>query len=278
MGKSYVLWQSGLAAGVIAAILVATVVVQVREARKEGWRIQPGADWDFSESWASTATAGTAAFAAFFGSSDVVVALKGDKATVAPVIVVASAIALGLVTVAPLVVKAASSPMKGESCVAIAVAAWMTVGAALFEGTVIVWLAKDLTELSGWGDGPAKAAGVITGLLLLAYAYRSLRALLESPTPAQVATDVKHAEKSARAAAIALAVAEAKAVAAATAKGKVKLAHRNLGGEGLDAGAEEAKASVAEDDERQAAEAAEQAALDATTAASLVSRRRAAIL
>lgn len=282
MAKSYVLWQSAIAAGVIAVILVVTVIGRVRNDGKGGWRIQLGADWDFSESWASTATVGAAAFAAFFGSSDVVAALKGDKATVAPLIVVASAVALGLITVAPLVVKAAHDPVKGESSAAIAIAASMTVGAAIFEGIVIVWLAKDLTELNGWEDWPTKLAGFFTGCLLVTYAYRSLKALLESPTPAQAATRAKDAKEKERAAAIALAVAEAKAVATAEAKVRSALAERHFGaGVVAEPEAEEARTAVgvAEADEQQAKDDAEAAAAEAEAAAALVApRRRAAIL
>ncbi len=282
MTKSYVLVQSGIAATAVAAAVVAVVVYVVTRSGKGGWRIQPGDDWDFSESWASTATVGTAGLAALFGSSDVVIALKGDKATLAPVIVVASAVALGLVTAAPLVVKAASDSVKGESAVAISVAAWMTVGAALFEGTVIVWLAKDLTELGGWGDWPAKLAWLVTAVLLIAYAYRSLRVLLESPTPDQVAEATKSADQAARRASIALAVAEAQAVAAANARRRLSLRQTHEDGDvppGADIEQATAARDLAEREDTMAREMADESAEAAASAASRVpARRRAAIL
>jgi hypothetical protein len=278
MTKSYVLWQSAIAAGIVAAILVLLVVFRVNKAKKGGGRIQPGPDWDFSESWASTATLGAATFAAFFGSSDVVTALQGDKASVGPVIVVASAIALALITVAPLVVKAFSEP-TGESSAAIVVAAAITISAALLEGIVIVWLAKDFTELGGWENWPTKLAGAAIGCLLLTYAFRSLTILLESPTPAEAATQRAEAERKARAASIALAIANAKAVAASEAESlyaesrvRAGLADREVHP------AVKSTFDVAKAAAEQANQEAEQATADAAETGLLVARRRAAIL
>ena len=167
---------------VIAAVVVVGVVGASAVFRKQ-WKptVNPGADWDFSDSWASTVTIGASALAALFGSSDVVTAVGGDKATVAPLIVVGSALALTIVTAAPLLVKVFA---KGDRIytLAIAAAAVLTLSAAGLEGLLLVRLASDL-QLGGL-ESSAPWVGIVLALLLTAYAVRSLWVLFTTDAPA----------------------------------------------------------------------------------------------
>lgn len=167
--KESSLYSLGAAVVLVAA---ATVLAVLRGKWKSS--VSPEADWDFSDSWASNVTIGASALAAVFASSDVATAVGGDDATVAPLIVVGSAIALAAVTSAPLLVKVFSANGKIWTA-AIAVAAVLTLWAAGLEGLVIVRLASDF-RLGGIESWTPPVAAVLGGLLAV-YAVRSLWAI-----------------------------------------------------------------------------------------------------
>ncbi len=166
--------MSSLYALIAALALVLAIVLSSAKGSQWHWSVNPGDDWNFSDSWASNATIGASALAAVFGSSDVVTAVGGEDATVAPLIVVASALALAAVTSAPLVVKVCTTGSKIWS-VGIAVAAAITLWAAMFEGLVILRLAATLSL--GGIEASATWLGIVLGALLAAYAWRSLHAI-----------------------------------------------------------------------------------------------------
>lgn len=167
--------ESSLYAAVAAVVLVVAVSSWSAVKGQWHWSINPGADWDFSDSWASNVTIGASALAAVFGSSDVVTAVGGEDATVAPLIVVGSALALAAVTSAPLVVKVCTTGNKIWT-LGVSVAATITLWAAVFEGLVILRLAADLSL--GGIESSAPWVGIALGALLAVYAWRSLRALV----------------------------------------------------------------------------------------------------
>ncbi len=126
--------------------------------------------WSFSESWASNVTVASAALLAVLGSSDVVASVLGDEADVLGVVVVASAVAAGLVAIAPLIVKASVSTNGHVTAAGLFVAAIVTLTAASFEGLVLALNANEIMEGDAW-----LWVGMVVLALLAVYGYRSLK-------------------------------------------------------------------------------------------------------
>lgn len=131
-----------------------------------------GSKYDFSKSWASNVTIISGAFAAVFGSSEVLKALLGaEDESVLAVVVVAAAIAIGLVTAGPLIVLATRAG-KHPSAGGLLLGAVFTLGAAGGQLGVLVETGSSLDL--GRVDEAVLVLGVLGGLLLLVYAFRSL--------------------------------------------------------------------------------------------------------
>lgn len=152
----------------------------------------PGLDasWSFKDSWASTATVIAAAFTGVFGQSDVLKAIFGDDTTpVLALATVASAIALGLVGAAPLLLQAARTAESQVTVWGLLSAAVLTLAATGGELAVIALGAREL-DLGGF-ETFLPELGLIGGILLVFYAYRSLGQNLvtgsKKPKPTKVA-------------------------------------------------------------------------------------------
>jgi hypothetical protein len=130
-----------------------------------------GADWKFSDSWASNVTILSGAFAAIIGSGSVVEALVGaeDKDVIA-VALVASVVSAAFVGAAPLLLKIVG-PADQVTCCGLTLASVATVTGALGQLTVLALLALKL-DLKGfeWFIGGTGAVAVI---LLCVYVFRS---------------------------------------------------------------------------------------------------------
>jgi hypothetical protein len=135
-----------------------------------------GGKYDFSKSWASNVTIISGAFAAVFGSSEVVKAILGkeDKSVLA-VVVVAAAVAVGLVAAGPLIVLATRSG-KYPSAGGLLLAAVFTLAGAGGQLGVLVQTGANL-EL-GLVDEVVPFLGGLGTVLLLVYGFRSLNQAL----------------------------------------------------------------------------------------------------
>lgn len=166
-----VLSDSAFQAAIAALVVVLGTAVVAIAMKKWKSPANPGKDWDFSESWASNITIGSSALAAVIASSDVVAAVEGDKATVAPVIVVGGAIALALVTAAPLLVATFAKDGKIWTW-AIAAAGFLTLWGTVLQILVILRLSSTLA-LGGIESWTWLFGSVFLGLLGT-YSVRSL--------------------------------------------------------------------------------------------------------
>jgi hypothetical protein len=136
-----------------------------------------GVTWSLKDSWASNLTVVAAAFAGVFGSSDVLKAALGkDTAPVFALTTVSAAIAVGVVSSAPL----ALSVLRYRGNVtprALLVGAALTVGGVLGELWVIGLGVWDL-DLGGW-QYAITIAGLTVGTLLIAiYSIQTMTANL----------------------------------------------------------------------------------------------------
>jgi hypothetical protein len=130
------------------------------------------ASWSFKDSWASTATVIAAAFAGVFGQSDVLEAIFGDDtAPVFALATVASAVAVGLVAAAPLVLQAARTPESEVTVWGLLSAAVLTLAATGGELAVIA-IGASLLDLGGF-ERLLPWLGLVGGTLLAGYAYSS---------------------------------------------------------------------------------------------------------
>lgn len=152
------------------------------------------ADYDFGKSWATNATLVSGAFAAVFGASDVLKALLGEEdVSIKAALLVAAAIASGLVLAAPLVARSHKGKHPTPAWLAAAVAVTMTgtggqLGVLLF--------AAESVDL---GDARWVALGLgIGGVgVLVTYSFRSFVTVLTAgvtPPPAKDAVDRAAAE------------------------------------------------------------------------------------
>jgi hypothetical protein len=167
------LWDSAVwSIGVTLVLVIVAAFTAGKNRRKSATTDK---EWDFSDSWASNVTVGSAALAAVFVSSDVVTAVGGEKAVVAPLVVVASALSLAAVTAAPLVVKVFTKTDGAVWTLSIAAAAVLTLWGTGLQGMVIVRTSSglDLGGIQSW----TWLVGAVLGLLLAIYAVRSLSAL-----------------------------------------------------------------------------------------------------
>ena len=162
----------------IAALLAALVLLTLAFLRgkvrfREMRQPLPGlaATWSFNDSWATNATAVTAVFTGLFGTEDVATAMLGKQATgVLALALVAAATAVGLAGLSPMVLQA----MRDDS---LSVTRWGLFAAALCTLTatggqlVAIVVALLDTPLRTY----AVIAGIVGGVLLLVYGWRSTR-------------------------------------------------------------------------------------------------------
>lgn len=169
------------------------VLVTALVARKNGWMrwVKPVGDWKFSDSWASNVTIGASALAVLFSSSDVAAAVNGEDATVAPTIVLGSALALVAVTAAPFLLKVFVNRKGQILTVAIAAAAALTLGGASLQGLVIVRQSAKLNvpdlAVLAW------VVAIVYGILLAIYAVRTLYAIFTAQPGEASRTDASTA-------------------------------------------------------------------------------------
>jgi hypothetical protein len=139
------------------------------------WRTYPlnlSTSWSLKDSWGSNVTVIGAAFAGVFGSSDVLTAVLGnDTDPVFALSIVSSAVAVGIVGAAPLVLTALRVH-DSVTPLALLAGASLTVAAAGGELAVITLGASDLS-LGGVQDGMLPALAVGT-LILLVYSCRTM--------------------------------------------------------------------------------------------------------
>lgn len=125
-------WSLGVA-GVLFLLLTFGVYLRWdggRERRHLSTGLPSLREFDFSKSWASNATLVSGAFAAVFGSSDVLNSLLGDASKpTASLVLVSAAVSVGLVTAAPLVVLSTATKEGTIRAGGLLLAAWVTLTA-----------------------------------------------------------------------------------------------------------------------------------------------------
>jgi hypothetical protein len=133
-----------------------------------------GADWKFSDSWASNVTIVSAAFAGIIGADNVVKAITGsEQAGVAAVALVASVIAAGLVAAGPLILTAIGPSAKQLNAGGLLAASVATITGAGGQLGTLTWLGATL-PVPGEVQGLIAAAGILGAALLALYAGRSM--------------------------------------------------------------------------------------------------------
>lgn len=161
--------------------LLALILAPERPDKKRFWLALPGLgnDYDFSKSWATTATLVTSAFAGVFGSTDILKDVLGnDDASLNSIVGVSAAIALGLVAAGPLAVGALKTEKGQVTTAGLLVGAFLTLAGTGGQFLVLVRVGYSLdlgTILGLKTTFLVLALGIVGGVLLAVYAFQSLR-------------------------------------------------------------------------------------------------------
>lgn len=157
-----------------------------------------GNDYDFSKSWATTATLVTSAFAGVFGSTDILKDVLGtEDASLNALVGVSAAIALGLVAAGPLAVGALKIFSKGEVTTAgLLGGAFLTLAGTGGQFFVLVRVGRNLDLGSFLGMHTTTVVlwlGIAGGALLALYAWQSLRLAMKegAVAPKKASTTVR---------------------------------------------------------------------------------------
>jgi hypothetical protein len=137
------------------------------------------ATWSFGDSWVTNITAAGGLLTGIFGSTEVVTALLGkDAKSSVALATVGAAIALALIAMGPLVLGATKSKdNKFNTVGGLLAASVVTLMGAFGELWVLLRSGEELS-LGGWEDRIVIVA-ILAGLLLLAYAVRSVIATID---------------------------------------------------------------------------------------------------
>lgn len=182
------LWM-GLICGTIAAfITVLIAVLWSLRTRKDFKPNRPleslGADWSFSESWASNITVGATIVTAVLASSDALTAVIGEEPTAAlGICAVGAALSVALAAAGGLVNNASKSKkVEGvPTALGVVLAAFFTLTAVFSEAGTVAFAAMDLK----WGvdDFWPRAGLTLATTLLVWYGIRSLSGMLAAADP-----------------------------------------------------------------------------------------------
>jgi len=178
---SWLAWSFGLAAAGAIVVVGAAWLRWASKGRAKRWS-EPlpslKGDYDFGKSWASNATLISGAFAAVFGATDVRKAILGEEdASTVAVLLVAAAIASGLVIAGPLIV---ATFRKGPVVTSGGLIAAAAVTASGTGGQLGVLLATAWHLDIGRFHWVAVGLGGAGVLLLATYVFRSLTESLTS--------------------------------------------------------------------------------------------------
>ncbi len=174
-----ILLYFGVAAAASAIVVVAVWRRRPTQPGSEaklaaGFVLDVADDWKFSDSWATNLSGFAALFATLLGASDFLESALGDDAKDLSARLLAIGIVSGLlIGAAPLVVKV-FGPVAQPSVVGLLISGWLTITGATGQIIAIcaeIWRAAPSDE---WLTGGSTALGVAGGVVLLAYAYKTL--------------------------------------------------------------------------------------------------------
>jgi hypothetical protein len=131
-------------------------------------------DWKFSDSWATNLSGFAALFATLLGASDLLESVLGDEAKDLSARLLAIGVVSGLlIGAAPLVVKL-FGPVAKPSVLGLLISGWLTMTGATGQIIAICAEIRRAAPSDEWLIGGSTALGVAGGVVLLAYAYKTL--------------------------------------------------------------------------------------------------------